>query len=113
MIGLARWLYFKRPGSGELFAIALAIEWMVRMEARSFEEGGFFDDGVFGYDFSQGYTSLDAGAATVRPPARAPWAGGVASGPTTAAAARRPRTTPRSRGWTASSKRSTAKDAPR
>ena len=67
-VGLARWLYWGRPGSGELFSIALAIEWMVRMEARSFEEGGFFDDGVFGYDFSQGYTSLDAGAATVRPP---------------------------------------------
>ncbi len=68
VVGLARWLYWGRPGSTELFSIALAIEWMVRMEARSFEEGGFFDDGVFGYDFSQGYTSLDAGAATVRPP---------------------------------------------
>ena len=67
VVGLARWLY-SRPGSTELFGIALAIEWMVRMEARSFEEGGFFDDGVFGYDFSQGYTSLDASAATVRPP---------------------------------------------
>ena len=23
------------------------------------EDGGFFDDGVFGYDFSEGYTSLE------------------------------------------------------
>ena len=32
-----------------------------------YEDGGFFDDGVFGYDFSEGYTSLEASAAKVRP----------------------------------------------
>lgn len=68
LVGLVRWLYLQRPGSGELFALAVMIEWMVRIEARGQDEGGFFDDGVFGYDFSQGYTSLEAGAATVRPP---------------------------------------------
>lgn len=68
VIGLFRWLYLKRPGYSELFTIAFVIEWMFRLEARTFEEGGFFEDGVFGYDFSQGYTSLEAGAATVRPP---------------------------------------------
>ena len=68
LVGLVRWVYLKRPGSSELFAMALMIEWMVRTEARGPDEGGFFDDGVFGYDFSQGYTSLEAGAATVRPP---------------------------------------------
>lgn len=68
LVGLVRWLYLKRPGSGELFALALMIEWMVRLEARGYEDGGFFDDGVFGYDFSQGYTSLEGSAATVRPP---------------------------------------------
>ena len=31
------------------------------------EDGGFFDDGVFGYDFSEGYTSLEGSAAKVRP----------------------------------------------
>ena len=114
LIGLARWLYFKRPGSPELFSLALAIEWMVRMEARSFEEGGFFDDGVFGYDFSQGYTSLDAGAATVRPPRE----GALRRWRRKRSDERRrrergPRTPPRSRGWTRSSRRSTATGARR
>ena len=68
LVGLFRWLYLRRPGSGELFALALMIEWLVRLEARGQDEGGFFDDGVFGYDFSQGYTSLEGSAATVRPP---------------------------------------------
>ena len=31
------------------------------------EDGGYFDDGVFGYDFSEGYTSLESGAPKVRP----------------------------------------------
>ena len=50
-----------------LIAIAMVIEYMVRVEARMLEEGGYFDDGVFGYDFSEGYTSLEGGAAKVRP----------------------------------------------
>ena len=50
-----------------LIAIAVVIEYMVRVEARMLEDGGFFDDGVFGYDFSEGYTSLEGGAAKVRP----------------------------------------------
>ena len=40
---------------------------MVRTEARILEDGGFFEDGVFGYDFSEGYTSLEGSAAKVRP----------------------------------------------
>ena len=31
------------------------------------EDGGYFDDGVFGYDFSEGYTSLESGTPKVRP----------------------------------------------
>ncbi len=31
------------------------------------EDGGYFEDGVFGYDFSEGYTSLESGTAKVRP----------------------------------------------
>ncbi len=66
LVGLFR-LYGARPGAFALIALAILIEWMVRIEARMLEEGGFFDDGVFGYDFSQGYTSLESGAPAVRP----------------------------------------------
>ena len=50
-----------------LIGLAILIELMVRAEARMLEDGGFFDDGVFGYDFSEGYTSLEGSAAKVRP----------------------------------------------
>lgn len=68
VVGLVRWLYFKKPGGGELVSLAILVELFVRMEARMLDEGGFFEEGVFGYDFSQGYTSLEASAATVKPP---------------------------------------------
>jgi len=47
--------------------LGLFIEVLVRLEARMLEDGGYFEDGVFGYDFSEGYTSLESGAAKVRP----------------------------------------------
>ena len=47
--------------------LALLIELLVRTESRMLEDGGYFDDGVFGYDFSEGYTSLESSAAKVRP----------------------------------------------
>ncbi len=50
-----------------LFCLALLIELIVRSETRMMEDGGFFEDGVFGYDFSEGYTSLESSAAKVRP----------------------------------------------
>ncbi len=50
-----------------LIALAFLIELIVRSETRIMEDGGFFDDGVFGYDFSEGYTSLESSAAKVRP----------------------------------------------
>jgi stage IV sporulation protein FB len=50
-----------------LFFLAFLIEFIVRSETRMMEDGGFFDDGVFGYDFSEGYTSLESSAAKVRP----------------------------------------------
>ncbi len=50
-----------------LFVLAILIELIVRTESRMLEEGGFFEDGVFGYDFSEGYTSLEANTAKVRP----------------------------------------------
>lgn len=56
-----------RSGWFPLIALAVIIELLYRVEVRMLEDGGFFDDGVFGYDFSQGYTSLEAGTPTVRP----------------------------------------------
>ena len=50
-----------------LFCLAFLIELIVRSESRMMEDGGFFEDGVFGYDFSEGYTSLESSAAKVRP----------------------------------------------
>ena len=50
-----------------LIGLAFLIEHLVRTEARMLEDGGYFDDGVFGYDFSEGYTSLESGARKVRP----------------------------------------------
>jgi Zn-dependent protease len=50
-----------------LVALGVFLYAVARMEHRTQEEGAFFEDSLFGYDFSQGYTSLEAGAATVRP----------------------------------------------
>jgi Zn-dependent protease len=50
-----------------LLGLAFLIEHLVRTEARLLEDGGYFDDGVFGYDFSEGYTSLESGTPKVRP----------------------------------------------
>ena len=59
---------FKEFNDGfSLFCLAILIELIVRSETRMMEDGGFFDDGVFGYDFSEGYTSLESSAAKVRP----------------------------------------------
>jgi stage IV sporulation protein FB len=68
LVGLVRLLVYWRVGDGvTLIFLALVIEYLVHVEARLLEEGGFFDDGIFGYDFSEGYLSLDGGAAKVRP----------------------------------------------
>jgi stage IV sporulation protein FB len=68
LAGLIRVMFIRNGGSGlTLISLALLIEFMVRLEARMLEEGGYYDDGLFGYDFSQGYTSLEAGAPKVRP----------------------------------------------
>ena len=76
------------------------------------EDGGFFDDGVFGYDFSEGYTSLEGSAAKVRPyreSALKRWRRRRSD-------LRRQRQAgdarpPRNAGWTRSSKSSTARAA--
>ena len=66
--GLLRLLFYNNGDGLFLCVLAFVIELMVRSEARMIEDGGFFDDGVFGYDFSEGYTSLEGSAANkVRP----------------------------------------------
>lgn len=56
-----------KTGAIPLLVLAIFIEMVVRFEARMLEEGGYFEEGgLFGYDFSEGYTSLEAGA-KVRP----------------------------------------------
>ena len=66
LIGVVR-LVSRRPDGLTLILLGLLIEVLVRMEARMLEDGGYFEDGVFGYDFSEGYTSLESGAPKVRP----------------------------------------------
>jgi Zn-dependent protease len=66
--GVIRIVWHSRVSDGlTLIALGLLVELMVRSEARMLEDGGYFDDGVFGYDFSDGYTSLESSAAKVRP----------------------------------------------
>jgi Zn-dependent protease len=67
VVGLVRLLLAQKGDGFTLIVLAVLIEWFVRLEARMMEDGGFFDDGVFGYDFSEGYTSLEGNAAKVRP----------------------------------------------
>jgi hypothetical protein len=69
LVGLVH-LFLWQGGVDEgctLLFLAFLIEVMVRMEARMLDDGGFLEDGVFGYDFSEGYTSLESSAAKVRP----------------------------------------------
>jgi Zn-dependent protease len=68
LVGLVRLLFYGNVDQGwKILLLALLIEFMVRSEARLLEDGGFLEDGVFGYDFSEGYTSLESSAAKVRP----------------------------------------------
>jgi Zn-dependent protease len=66
IIGLFR-LVFGHSDGLTLIALAILLWYLVRREARMVEDDGYFDDGVFGYDFSEGYTSLENSAAKVRP----------------------------------------------
>ena len=66
IIGVVRLVRWSTDGI-TLILLAVLIEYLVRVEARLLEDGGYFDDGVFGYDFSEGYTSLESGAPKVRP----------------------------------------------
>jgi len=67
LVGVVR-LFTGDGGDGlTLISLAILIELFVRSESRMMEDGGFFDDGVFGYDFSEGYTSLEGGPAVARP----------------------------------------------
>ena len=71
LAGLVRLIIFAQGNGLTLIALAIFIWLYVRAESRMLEEGGFIEEGIFGYDFSQGYTSLEGSAARVRPsPAR-------------------------------------------
>lgn len=60
-------LFQGRSGGWVLLGLAILIELVVRFEVRVMEEGGYPEEGgLFGYDFSEGYTSLDS-SAKVRP----------------------------------------------
>jgi Zn-dependent protease len=65
--GVVRLLLKWRADGITLILLAVLIELLVRTESRMLEDGGYFEDGVFGYDFSEGYTSLESNAAKVRP----------------------------------------------
>jgi hypothetical protein len=66
LVGLIRLAMLRADGL-TLIGLGLLIELLVRAETRMLEEGGYLDQGVFGYDFSEGYTSLESSAAKVRP----------------------------------------------
>lgn len=68
LIGLVRLLISGHWDGLNLISLAILIEFFVRAESRVMEDGGFFDEGVFGYDFSEGYTSLERSV----PPAARP-----------------------------------------
>ncbi len=67
LVGLVRIVSGSLDSGVLLLSLAFLIEMIVRTETKMLEDGGFYEDGVFGYDFSEGYTSLEAGAAKVRP----------------------------------------------
>ena len=67
VVGVIRFAVGQSGQGATLLMLALLIELMIRYEARMFEEGGFLDDDVFGYDFSEGYTSLESNVAKTRP----------------------------------------------
>ncbi|QDV38741.1 site-2 protease family protein [Tautonia plasticadhaerens] len=68
IIGVIRILFFSPNAGGfELLSLAILIELMVRHETRMLEEGGYYEDSLFGYDFSEGYTSLEGSGPKVRP----------------------------------------------
>ncbi|MDX2036871.1 MAG: hypothetical protein SFX72_09480 [Isosphaeraceae bacterium] len=67
LIGVVRLLQLRVDNFLTLILLAVLIELLVRVESRGYEEGGEHEAGIFGYDFSQGYTSLESSAAKVRP----------------------------------------------
>jgi hypothetical protein len=67
VVGLIRLFTGHYEQGAVLLLLAVLVEWVVRTETRMIEDGGFFDDGVFGYDFSEGYTSLEGSVSKVRP----------------------------------------------
>ena len=71
VLGIGGLIRFAMQSEGGLTLIMLGvfIYLFSRHEARMLDDGAFYDESLFGYDFSQGYTSLEASsAATVSQP---------------------------------------------
>src|SRR5262249_25159214 len=66
-VGLFRLIFIRPDNAMALIGLAILVYLMAQAEIRMLEEGGFFDEGVFGYDFSEGYTSLEGSTQKVRP----------------------------------------------
>ena len=64
---MARLVLFQQYDGLFVIAVAVLVELLVRSGSRMLEDGGYFEDGVFGYDFSEGCTSLESAAPQVRP----------------------------------------------
>ena len=67
VIGLFRLLGGRGGDFLTLILLAVLILLYVRLESRMYDDGGEYEKGAFGYDFSEGYTSLESSAAKVRP----------------------------------------------
>ncbi len=67
LAGMVRLFFLAESNGLTLIALAFCIMLYVRVEGKFLEEGGDLEEGIFGYDFSQGYTSLESSAAKVRP----------------------------------------------
>ncbi len=67
VVGVLRLVFWHRADGLGFVAVAVVIELMAFSEPQSREEVGYFDDGLLGYDFSEGYTSLENNPAKVRP----------------------------------------------
>jgi Zn-dependent protease len=67
IVGVLRLVIYGRTDSLTVIAVAILVEMFVRLESRMMEEGSFYEEGGFGYDFSEGYSSLDARTMKAKP----------------------------------------------
>lgn len=75
LLGLYVFVTFGKGTVDNLLLLALAFFIYVTCKQQLFllEAGGLGEEGVFGYDFSQGYTSLERGETSARRPRKSFW----------------------------------------